>query len=245
MTWRFEIYETLASTSDFCRERAEAGEKTGLAVLAQRQSAARGSRGRTWESGEGNLAFSFLFHAPETASFRSVLPYLAGLALYDGLVEAAALSPDECQQLHLKWPNDLLLNSHKMAGILIETGVVSATVCWVVIGIGVNLQKAPALTERKVVALSALKPPPAPQLCAESILRAFDKWWEKWQQDGDTALWDGWIERAHPLGTRLILERHGKRTSGRFAGLDVQGRLLLTQDDGTVTSVVTGDVICE
>lgn len=248
MNWRFEHYETLASTSDFCRERAEAGEEDRLAVLAERQSAARGSRGRGWDSGEGNLAFSFLFHFSDSQNFRAVLPYLVGLAFHDGLMAATACSGNLSDRLRLKWPNDLLLSGRKMAGILIETGSLAGgdpSTCWAVIGMGANLRQAPLIEGRTLAALAEACSPPDAVSCARSILHAFDGWMERWQRDGNSVIWDGWMERAHPLGTRLILQRHGRETVGRFAGLDAQGHLLLTLDGGAVISVVTGDVICE
>ena len=249
MNWRFEHYETLASTSDLCRERAEAGEKDKLAVIAERQSAARGSRGRNWDSGEGNLAFSFLFHFSEHQKLRAVLPYLVGLAFYDGLVTAAALPEKTPSVLRLKWPNDLLLFGRKMAGILIETGSLlnegQKATSWAVIGMGANLRQAPVIEGRELAALAEYCPPPEASICARAIVQAFDDWMERWRHEGHSVIWDGWMQRAHPLGTRLILRRHGREEAGRFAGLDAQGHLLLALDGGTVTSVVTGDVICE
>lgn len=246
MTWRFEQYETLASTSDLCRERAEAGEQDRLAVLAERQSAARGSRGRGWDSGEGNLAFSFLFHFSDNQDFRAVLPYLVSLAFHDGLV--AASGRDLADWLRLKWPNDLLLSGRKMAGILIETGPLAGadpSAYWAVIGMGANLRQAPVIEGRELAALSEVCSPPEAVACAHAILCSFDAWMERWQSEGNGVIWNGWMQRAHPLGTRLILRRHGRETAGRFAGLDAQGHLLLTLDGGAVISVVTGDVICE
>ncbi|MCX5615901.1 biotin--[acetyl-CoA-carboxylase] ligase [Bombella sp. TMW 2.2559] len=248
MTWRFEQYETLASTSDLCRERAEAGEKSGLAVLAERQSAARGSRGRGWDSGEGNLAFSFLFHFSDSRDFRAVLPYLASLAFHDGLMAAASCPENLSDRLRVKWPNDLLLSGRKMAGILIETGLSAGgdpSTCWAVIGMGVNLRQAPAIEGRQLAALAEVCSPPDAVSCAHAILHAFDDWMERWKRNGNGVIWEGWMKRAHPVGTRLILRRHGRETAGRFAGLDAQGHLLLTLDGGAVISVVTGDVICE
>lgn len=249
MTWRFEYHETLASTSDLCRKRAEAGEEDRLAVVAERQSAARGSRGRSWQSGEGNLAFSFLFRFSENQAMRAVLPYMVALALRDGLVAAADLSGEASASLWLKWPNDLLLSGRKMAGILIETGFLAAGAeglpCWAVIGMGANLRQAPVVEGRTLAALSEVCSPPDAQACAQAIVRAFDGWMERWQREGNGVIWESWMERAHLLGTRLILRRHGREVAGQFAGLDAQGHLLLALDDGGMTSVVTGDVICE
>jgi BirA family biotin operon repressor/biotin-[acetyl-CoA-carboxylase] ligase len=140
--WRLEIHDSLTSTNDVCIGRAETGEAAGLAVLARRQTGARGSRGRGWtEPPSGNLALSVLLR-PGTALDRPGLwPFLAGLALHQALrqVSPAAVT--------LKWPNDVLLRGRKLAGILIERGL-RADGAWLVIGFGANLAAAPLLADR-------------------------------------------------------------------------------------------------
>lgn len=244
MIWRFDIHEALASTSDLCRSRAEAGDDQGLAVLAKKQTAARGSRGRSWSTGEGNLAFSFVCRIPEKTSFLQVLPFLAALSLYEGVTAELPFSLKKNAHFTLKWPNDLLLNQRKMAGILIETGY-NAAHQWAVIGIGANLATAPSIPGRHLACFADLAQPPEAQACAQHILNAFDKWQKLWEEEGSSVVHKAWLSYAHPIGTRLAVKGRDTYKTGKFGGLDAQGHLLLTLDNGDVVPVVTGDILCE
>ena len=94
--WRLQTHEVLASTSDFCRERAAAGEPEGFAALARRQTQGRGSRGREWESPVGNLFLSVLLRPAERARDAGQWSLLAGVALAEAL---AAHLPATARQI--------------------------------------------------------------------------------------------------------------------------------------------------
>lgn len=251
MTWRFEIYETLASTSDLCRERAEAGASEGLVILAHQQSAGRGSRGRHWSGGAGNLAFSFLLgfpgHSSEHNDFLQALPFMAGLALYEASQKfISKISKDTANTespFCLKWPNDLLLNHRKMAGILVETGEALGR-RWAVIGIGANLARAPEIEGRSLACLAELGITVAPEIYGRAILADFEKWRHYRTQNGNKALYRAWLARAHPPGARLTVRGTDYCMAGRFGGLTQEGCLLLEKENGDVVSVVTGEVLC-
>src|SRR6187431_982931 len=110
-----EILETVDSTNAEALRRAEAGETGPLWLLARRQTAARGRRGRAWASPEGNFAASFLLRPPGQPALRS---FVAALGLHDAMVALTG----RADLLALKWPNDVLLAGGKVAGILLETG---------------------------------------------------------------------------------------------------------------------------
>ena len=114
--WRLRRYASLPSTSDLCVRLAREGEPEGVAVLAERQTAGRGSRGRTWESPPGSLCLSVLLRPrrdPASASGQWAL--LAALALHDALAPHAPPGA-----LSLKWPNDVLVAGRKAGGILLD-----------------------------------------------------------------------------------------------------------------------------
>jgi BirA family biotin operon repressor/biotin-[acetyl-CoA-carboxylase] ligase len=136
--WRIEAFDELASTSDYCITRAKAGEPEGLAILAARQTAARGSRGRAWTAPEGNLNLSILLRPSIPAANSGIFPLTAGLAAAEAV--NAFLPPGVA--ITLKWPNDLILAGHKLGGILIDAAPNGAKLDWLVIGIGVNLRNA-------------------------------------------------------------------------------------------------------
>lgn len=234
--WRLEIHDSLTSTNDVCIGRGETGEAAGLAVLARRQTGARGSRGRGWtEPPSGNLALSVLLR-PETALDRPGLwPFLAGLALHRALrqVSPAAVT--------LKWPNDVLLHGRKLAGILIERGL-HADGAWLVIGFGANLAAAPVLAERTAACLAEAAPAPDAETTAWAVLDALDHWCAIWRDQGFEALRVAWLERAHPVGTTLAVRDRDAQREGSFCGIAPDGALLLSRD-GRIERVETGDVL--
>ncbi len=230
--WRLETYDSLASTSDLCIGRAEAGEAAGLAVLAQRQTQGRGSRGRSWTGQAGNLALSVLLRPKGDLRQLGLWPFLAGLSLHQALGGAG---------LRLKWPNDVLLGNAKLAGILIERGT-GAGADWLVIGFGANLVDAPALPDRETACLAELGPAPDALAVAERLLDALDGWQSLWRRDGFEAIRAAWLDRAHPVGTVLAVDLQGIRRSGVFAGLAPDGALLLSVD-GRQERIDTGEIL--
>src|SRR5262245_15518481 len=139
---RLVAHEVLDSTNAEALKLAREGERGPLWIVAKRQTAGRGRRGRPWISQRGNLFATFLLTAAGPPEHRPQLSLVAALALHDALVEiAASLKP----RIAIKWPNDLLLDEAKFAGILVEgEGGEDGAVA---IGIGVNCASHPAKTE--------------------------------------------------------------------------------------------------
>lgn len=153
----------------------------------------------------------------------------AGLALIEA-VDAAVPG----RALMLKWPNDLLLGQDKLAGILLERSGDR-----LVAGFGVNLSAAPAIPDRSAASLGgAVGPKEFAPVLAAAFARRLDQW-----REGETeALRADWLERAHPIGTRLSVHGAGpERVSGTFAGIDADGALRLQTRRG-IETVHAGDV---
>ena len=234
-----EVYDRLGSTSDLCKARLEAGEgANGVAILALEQTAGRGSRGREWTDPGGNLALSIMLTGQGAGVPVGLWPFIAGLALYGAV--ARFLPTDDA--LELKWPNDLLLAGRKMAGILIETGAV-ADMAWQVIGIGVNLARAPRSEGRELACLADGVPDvPTPQEMARAVLRELDTWLHRYTTGGFDVIRHAWLERAHPVGTTIGVRAGNQQFSGTFHGLADDGILLLQTPSG-LRRVVTGEVL--
>ena len=237
--WRLAIHASLPSTSDFCRERAAAGEPEGLAVLALRQTKGRGSRGRSWSSAPGSLSLSVLLRPVAPAGAAGEWALLAGVAMADGL---ARFLPD-ASGLALKWPNDILLHGRKLAGILIDSSAgEGGRLDWLVIGFGANLAKAPQLLERAAAALAEAGRAPPPELAARSVLDRLDHWRGVRLREGFAAVRAAWLRRSQPMGSRLRLRLHEGVADGCFAGLSEEGALLLQTAAG-VRAYATGEVL--
>ncbi len=231
--WRLRIYDVLPSTSDLCRALADAGEEEGLAVLARRQSAGRGSRGRGWVSEPGQLALSVLLRPATPARLLGQWSLLAGVALAEAL---APLLPDPAC-LMLKWPNDVLVSGRKLAGILIDADPAGG---WLVVGLGANLTHAPVLAERETAAIGPTSPPPE-QVAAE-VLDRLAHWYGVVEAEGFAGVRAAFLARAPRQGSGMTLRLPHARLAGRFAGIDEQGGLLL-EADGAVRSFAVGEVL--
>jgi BirA family biotin operon repressor/biotin-[acetyl-CoA-carboxylase] ligase len=244
--YQLEQVTSLPSTSDACVERARAGAPDGLAILAESQTAGRGSRGRTWACPPGNLYLSVLLRprnrAEEAGAGQWAL--LAGVALIEALARFAA----EPGGLRLKWPNDVLSDGDKLAGILVDAAMTASGTGgggaeWLVIGIGANLASAPPIEGRRIAALATSGGvPPSPVAVAQVMLARIESWRAVLAREGFSPIRDAWLERAHPLGTSVTIRDRLRIRTGVFAGLSDRGELLLSDGDRTDT-ISTGDVL--
>ncbi len=221
--WRLQNFDSIASTSDLCRSLAAAGEPEGLAVLARRQEKGRGSRGRGWVSVPGNLFLSVLLRPGGAVRDSGMWSLLAGVALAE-----AAANWVPADRLTLKWPNDLLLDDAKMAGILIDSsGDAERGLTSLVIGFGVNLAGAPEVAGRRTVAVAAVAAAPSPEDFAAVLLERVGHWYGICRSDGFASVRAAWLERAQPLGAAMTLALPDRAVSGEFAGVGPDGSLRL------------------
>ncbi len=238
--FRLEIHEALPSTQDPLTRLAAAGEPEGLAYLARRQTAGRGTQGRAWEGPVGNLHLSVLLRPDEPVRLAPQWSLLAAVAVADALLP---LLPDPAA-LRLKWPNDLLLNGAKAVGILTESAPdAQGRIAWIVFGIGVNLAHAPSVPGRVTASLAGLGiAPPAPEDVAASLLAALDRRRRQRDAEGFGPIRDAWLARGPAIDAPLVIRRQGVEIPGRFAGLADDGSLRLTID-GRVQTLVAGEIV--
>jgi BirA family transcriptional regulator, biotin operon repressor / biotin---[acetyl-CoA-carboxylase] ligase len=237
--YRLRHYEAVGSSNDEAKVLARAGAPSGTIIWADRQTAGRGRRGRAWESPPGNLYFSLLLRPDAPPSHIAQLSFVAALGLGGALGELAGAACD----WRCKWPNDLLVNGKKLAGILLESETSAAgRVDFIVIGIGVNLMSAPVGTAYPATSLAAEESAgvrPAGLLAA--FLRHFDRWRERWQEAGFAPVREAWLERAAGLGEPIRVRLDRTTLTGRFIDLDADGALVLRAADGC-RKVAAGEV---
>jgi len=162
------------------------------------------------------------------------------VALADTLT---ALLP-EAAALKLKWPNDLLLQGAKAAGILVETGVATNNALdWICIGMGVNIMSKPSLPDRPTACLAEyLGAPPAPAAVAQSLLERLAHWHGVRLKQGFTPIRDAWLRHAPTMGAPVSVKRDGALIEGNFAGLSPEGGLLLAKGR-EVQLILAGEII--
>jgi BirA family biotin operon repressor/biotin-[acetyl-CoA-carboxylase] ligase len=235
---RLEAYDTLASTNETALARARAGERGPLWITASRQTAGRGRRGRAWMSEPGNLHATLLLTDPSPPHRAPELSFVAALALHDALLEVA---PSLAARFRIKWPNDILVDGAKAAGILIEAE--SGSPMAVAVGIGVNCARHPAATAFPATDLAALGLSVAPQDLLRVLSRTMRHRLAQWDAGcGLAAIRADWLQRAEGIGRRLRVAVGAQEFEGAFETLDRDGRLILRLDDGSARTIAAGDV---
>ncbi len=234
---RHKHYETLGSTNAEALALARAGDRGPLWITAAAQTAGRGRRGNTWVSKPGNLYATLLLTEPSTPAQAPQLSFVASLALHDAVAQSAAqLGP----ALKVKWPNDLLFGSAKLAGILIEG--MNEPDFTVVIGIGVNCAHHPADKAFPATDLAASGAMVAPDDLFVALREAMNRRLSQWARgEAFAAIRADWLKRAAGLGQEIRVRLPERELSGLFQGLDDAGRLLV-QKAGVVTPVTAGEV---
>jgi BirA family biotin operon repressor/biotin-[acetyl-CoA-carboxylase] ligase len=199
-------------------------------LVALEQVTGRGRQGRGWVSVPGNFSGSTLVQLRPGDPPAPILSLAASLAL----VEAVDTGVPG-QALMLKWPNDVMLNGRKLAGILLERSGDR-----VVVGFGVNLARAPELADRKAADLGGVI---APEAFAPLLAGSFCRLLELWRSSQSAALVRAWEHRAHLPGTLITFHAGGdEKVSGRFGGLEPDGALRLIHDDGSIDVIRAGDI---
>jgi BirA family biotin operon repressor/biotin-[acetyl-CoA-carboxylase] ligase len=234
--------DDVGSTNTEALRRAREGEFGPFWISAQRQSGGRGRRGRAWASEPGNLYASLLLTDPAPSALLPQLCFVAGLALHDAV---GALCGLEAPRLALKWPNDLMLDGAKCAGILVEGEVAPAgRPLAVVIGFGVNCAHHPTDTPYPATHLAATGHAVAPQVLLSALDAAISVRLAEWRGgDGFSAIRANWLERAGTLGQPVTVRTGTEVVEGRFETLDGDGALVLVRGDGTRTRIGTGEIL--
>ena len=234
-----EAYDELDSTNAEAKRRADSGDMGPVWITAVRQTAGRGRRGRSWETGAGNLAASLLMATDAAPAEAAQISFVAALAAAD--LAEACVGPGAAQ---LKWPNDVLVHGRKAVGVLVESGARPDGRLWLVVGVGVNLAHAPNGLERPATAFAEHMPtrPPAPLDALEILAAAFERWRRAWTTRGFPAIAEAWTARAQGLGGRCEARLPDRTLTGVSEGLDLDGALKLRLDDGTLARITAGDV---
>lgn len=209
---------------------------------AQRQTSAHGRRGRAWVAPEGNFYGTIAMASPDvqTSSLRS---FVAALALYDALRAVMGEGPT----LALKWPNDVLLNGGKVAGILLETLTARGQMWGVAVGIGVNLIAAPAAAqvEDGAVYPVSVKGESGVDVTPDAFLihlaAAFARYDAQLTTYGFVPIRTAWLARAARLGETITARLPTEQITGRFETVDKNGYLVLNTAKGA-RSIAAADV---
>ena len=234
------FYDTVTSTNDVAREQALAGHRGPIWIGAAVQTAGRGRLGRTWVSERGNLYASLMIRPDEKPEKMIALPYLTALAVRQALIRAGA--PED--QLACKWPNDILFNGRKVAGVLIESSIdATGKVDFLIVGIGTNLNYFPDDAQFPATSFAVeTKKSIEPQDYLKHLAASFALQWQAWQEFGFDPIRQDWLRYSWGLGEKRRIRTAHHDIVARLQTLDADGALIIKLDDGSESRLYAGDI---
>ncbi len=231
------VFDSLDSTNNEVKRRAEEGAGQGLLVIADEQTAGRGRRGRTWESGRGEGIFMSLLLRPDIEPGNaSMLTLVMGMAVRDALEDACVSSDPDLPDISIKWPNDIVMDGKKVCGILTEMSSEMDCVNYVVIGVGINVNTPGfsgevAQTATSVWLQTGIRTGRAGLIAA--CMKNFEIYFKEFLKTQDmSALMD--IYNAHLInrGRKVCILDDSRDCTGTGRGIDERGELIVDTPDG-------------
>jgi BirA family biotin operon repressor/biotin-[acetyl-CoA-carboxylase] ligase len=250
--YRLHGYDTIGSTSSEAAQAARAGDVGDVWFAALQQTEGRGRRGRAWETARGNLAASLLVVPDADPAIAATLGFVAGVALNRALSDVlphgtVRIGVDGAEggnaRIALKWPNDVLADGAKLAGILLEAQKLPSGKLAIVIGFGVNVIAAPEGLPYPATSVSEL----GAEVSAQTIFAALSDCWvdcfEAWNNGrGVAGILDLWRRSAAGIGAEVAVSREGEVVRGIFETIDDAGRLIVRANDNQRIAITAGDV---
>ena len=232
-------YKETASTNDAAHDLAMAGEKEGAIVIAESQTAGRGRMGRKWVSPKSKGAYFSVILRPD------ILPKeVPCITLFSALSVAKTIREMLNLAAFIKWPNDVLIDSQKICGVLTEMNAETDRINFVIIGIGININTkkeelprgATSIMEASGKELSRVE-------VVRSIFKNLDKYYKLFNSGHISGIIKEYKEFSNFLGTRVQVTYHDTKIEGYAADVDEDGALILRMDSGLNERILAGDVL--
>lgn len=230
------FYQSTGSTMDDVAQWARDGADEGAVVVAETQTASRGRVGRRWVSEDGNLYFSVLFR-PDVDALPLLSP-MAGVAVARAVRQVAGLYPT------VKWPNDIMIDGRKVAGILAESAMSGSRIDHAVVGVGINVALDVSADSEIAESAASLNALSTAEIDRSELLRRILQNMDALYLDlgrGRSPIpeWRRWLDT---LGQRVVVTHHGASSEGIAEDVDELGNLLLRTDSGQLLTVTAGDI---
>ncbi len=230
-------YDSVESTNSIAKEMVRKGAEEGAVVLAKVQTKGRGRKDRRWHSPEGGLWFSVTIY-PELQPDQAMLVTMtASIAITEGISSCCDI------KAYIKWPNDVLIDNQKVAGVLTELHADKEKLHHMVVGVGVNANnRLPAELRERATTLQRKKGSEVDkeQLFSE-ILRSMDRWYGILIDGRYDEIRAHWLERSSIIGKNVRIHEHGSKRTATVNGIDDKGRLLV-DINGEQKVILTGDI---
>jgi BirA family biotin operon repressor/biotin-[acetyl-CoA-carboxylase] ligase len=229
------------STQEIAKALASQGVAEGTIVVAETQSKGRGRVGRQWSSPQGGVYFSIILRPDMKPSEALRLPLVAGVAVAHAIKHGTKLYP------RLKWPNDIMLGSNKIGGILTEMNAEMDRLDWVVVGIGLNVNTShksfPADVEGAATSLMEAGGKSITRVkLLQDILFEFESLYNELMKSGFEPMRARWKALSDTIGAMVVVSMPTEKVTGMAVDLDSDGALILKKEDGSLEKVIAGVV---
>lgn len=221
------FFDEIDSTSLEARRRIDRGDVDEVWIISNRQTAGYGRRGTAWDHLDGNLAATYLFSPAAPPDRFPQLSFVAALALCDAISAFTNRGT-----ISLKWPNDVLVDGKKIAGLLLEFYPLPGQ-SLIALGCGVNITGHPAQGAYEACHLSQFaRAVPAALAMLEKIDACFYYLHREWADKGFAPIRRAWLDQAHGLGERIVVRLNDREEIGTFCDIDADGSLIVETDNG-------------
>ncbi|MBN9543587.1 MAG: biotin--[acetyl-CoA-carboxylase] ligase [Alphaproteobacteria bacterium] len=251
MTWQNEftplLYDVIDSTNAEAIRIAKRGALGNFLIWGGVQTAGKGKYGRVWHSEPGNLHISLLLNQKYQIYKASQLVYVASIALVNALNEMKQkLFDNSHNKFYIKWPNDIILNHKKCAGILLESQISSTdnNCDFVVIGIGVNTKICPQHSDANFAPTSLFENEVFidNNELIDKFMSNFMKIYDMWFKNNFEYIQSQWQNNAFMMNEKIKVSTRNNIITGILKGLNEDGLLIITSDEGEDISISTGEV---
>ncbi len=235
-------FETIDSTQDFALKLTSKHYENGSLIIAQKQTSGRGRLNRRWVSPKGGIWFSILLKPNFEIMQVSLFPMMTSLALAITIEKILKLKPK------LKWPNDVMLNNKKVAGILVDASVESNQIDYIVIGVGINFKIEPKTIAKlinkernEITTLVNQNENADPVLFLQVFLFELERLYNKLITNNIKEIKSEWKKRSSTLGKNVTISTPSGQIKGKAVRLDDDGALVISQR-GRIQRLLVGDV---
>jgi len=241
---RVYYFEELDSTQNFAQQIAADKKENGTIVIAEKQTSGRGRLDRKWTSPKGGIWFSLIIHPKFDVSSSTLIPILSAVALSKSIKKILGVETE------VKWPNDIILNGKKVAGILVDASVQANNIDYLILGIGINfdidtkklekrLSKTPNFYGADSLRGNNNKTPP--KILLKEFLFQFEKNLSSLDKGEKAKIVKEWTKKAAGIGRKITINTSSGKISGISQGIDTDGALKI-KTKKKIERVLVGDV---
>lgn len=235
-------FSEIDSTNNVAKKLAEEGAKEGTIIIAETQTRGRGRRGKQWISPAGGVWMSIILRPQIPPSEAPQLTLMTGVAVAETIKKLGL-------DVGIKWPNDILIGSRKVCGILTEANAKFSTLDYVVVGIGidanVNTENFPSDVQKAATSLKKElnEDIRGPELVQE-FLKIFEDTYNEFKEGNFTEILGEWRRMSKTIGSYVEVRKQlGKIVRGEAVGITNEGALILELDNGNLRKVISGECL--